>query len=165
MHENISSPACGATTTAPNPGPEYTVHAYYKIVHSGFNKPGPVWSFFCTGVAVGTEFCHAKSLPITDPTRWTFTIFEHNVMDPQTEYTSITIITSCTVLAFILGTTCGLVIGCYCCLIRKRNVEQRETSAIYDESMDHQSSQASSRMPHSQMELTTSRNVAYGSQT
>ena len=40
--------------------------------------------FFCTGVAVGTEFCHAESLPITDPTLWTFTIVEHNVIDPST---------------------------------------------------------------------------------
>ena len=116
---------------------------------------------FCTGVAVGTEFCHAESLPIMDPTLWTFTIVEHNIMDPQ--YNSIIITTSCTVLAFILGTTCGLVIGCCCYLKRKRKEEQRETSAIYDEVMDHHSSQA--RMPHSQMELTTNRNVAYGRQT
>ena len=112
---------------------------------------------------MGTEFCNAKSLPMTDPTLWAFTIVKHIIMDPQ--YNSITITTSCTVFAFILGTTYGLVIGCCCCLIRNRNVEQRETSAIYDEVVDHHSSQASSRMPHSQMELTTSRNVAYGSQT
>ena len=111
---------------------------------------------------MGTEFCHAESLPITDPTLWTLMIVEHNV---QYTYTYITITMSCIVLAFILGTTCGLVIGCCSCHIRKRNVEQHETSAIYDEVMDHDSGQASSRMPHSQMELTTSRNVAYSSQT
>ena len=112
---------------------------------------------------MGTEFCHTESLPITDPTLWTLIIVKHNVIDPQTEYTSIAITTSCTVLAFILGTTCGLVIGCCCYLKRKRKVEQRETSAVYDEVMDHDSGQV--KMPHSQMELSTNRNVAYSRQT
>ena len=61
---------------------------------------------------MGTEFCQAESLPIIIKF-WIFTIVKHNVMDPQ--YTLLSFdyhrLHSSYILAFNLGTTCGLVIA------------------------------------------------------
>lgn len=58
-----------------------------------------------TGVAIGTELCRVESSPMTDPTLWTFVTTEHT----NFQYGSIMITTVCTLLAFILGITCGLI--------------------------------------------------------
>ena len=116
---------------------------------------------FCTGVAVGIEFCHAESLPVTDPTLWTFMIVES--ADPHMQYNSIIITTVCTVLAFILGIICGVIVYCSChSALKNRENEQhnREENTIYDEIIDHHSGQRRDTPTVSMMEFN--RNIAYG---
>ena len=144
------------------------------------------------GVAVGTEFCHVGSPPMTDPTLWTFVLAKQTDTQEQSDVTprsgagtkkeSIIITTVCTLLAFILGTICGLTAyhGVSALLKRKADHEQqstaslntdksgkrvhyksnatnREPSAVYDEVTPHYSKPG---MPSMQMELNE--NVAYG---
>ena len=129
---------------------------------------------------------------MTDPTLWTLMLAEQTDTQEQsyttprsgtgTKKESVIITTVRTLLAFILGTVCGLIAyHCASALLKrkadheqqsraslntersgkrvhyKRGATNREPSAIYDEVIPHYSKPG---MPYVQMELNE--NVAYG---
>ena len=138
-----------------------------------------------TGIAVGSENCNTESPPLRDPTLWTFMIdataiqdLDRNmgmckVKDLEKHANIITVTVVSTVLAFIFGVTCGLLM--YCCFwaIIIKKAEQRKTSdkKMYPEEATHTVKEASAiydevthhicepGIPNAQMELDE--NIAY----
>jgi hypothetical protein len=140
------------------------------------------------GIAVGTDlFCRTESLPLTDPTLWTFVFAEQrDTLGQSDKEEGILITTVCTILAFVLGVISGLIAyRCVSTLPKRKadherqsavplNIEQSgnlrrvhykktesnikvEAGDVYDEATPHYSKPA---MPGVQMKLNE--NVAYG---
>ena len=94
------------------------------------------------GIAVGAEFCHAESPPMTDPILWTFATMAAKFDDINiqrgvpsspgagSQKDCITITTVCTLLIFIFGIITGLIAHhCISALIKRKGERQSEASS------------------------------------